>query len=67
MSTILTLSLESDRNRARLTLGLFLLVLACADKPARAARYYLDSAHGNDARSGLSPAEAWRSLVMGFP
>lgn len=58
MSTILTLSLESDRNGARLTLGLSLLVLACADKPARAARHYVDATSGDDARSGLSPAEA---------
>jgi hypothetical protein len=35
-------------------------MLACL--PARAARYYLDATAGNDARSGQSPVEAWRSL-----
>jgi len=30
--------------------------------PAQGARYYLDSTAGDDARSGLSPAESWRSL-----
>jgi hypothetical protein len=31
--------------------------------PAWGARYYLDSASGDDARSGLSADEAWRSLA----
>ena len=36
------------------------LLIVCL--PARATRYYLDATSGNDVRSGLSPAQAWRSL-----
>jgi len=41
-------------------------VLACSQAlligAVSAATYHVDSIDGNDARSGLSPAEAWRSL-----
>lgn len=39
-----------------------LLFLARTATPVWAAHYHVDSASGNDSRSGLSPAEAWRSL-----
>jgi hypothetical protein len=42
---------------------LFLLTALAISLPAHAARYYLDAAAGSDARSGQSPAEAWRSLA----
>lgn len=41
---------------------LLFLTLLVVCLPLRAARYYLDATSGNDARSGLSPAQTWRSL-----
>ncbi|MGB7590798.1 MAG: hypothetical protein WBO19_06110 [Terriglobia bacterium] len=41
---------------------LLFLTLLVVCLPARAARYYLDATSGNGARSGLSPAQAWRWL-----
>jgi parallel beta helix pectate lyase-like protein len=40
---------------------LSLWLAACA--PASATRYYLNATGGDDARLGLSPAEAWRSFA----
>ncbi|HET7841528.1 MAG TPA: right-handed parallel beta-helix repeat-containing protein, partial [Terriglobia bacterium] len=39
------------------------LLLAAVCLPASASRYYLDAAAGEDAHSGLSAAQAWRSLA----
>ncbi|HEU5243647.1 MAG TPA: hypothetical protein VFU33_04535 [Gaiellaceae bacterium] len=47
-----------------LALVLVVAVPAATGAPAlRHATYYVDSRAGNDARSGRSPAEAWRSLA----
>jgi len=46
----------------RVVFWLLPLLLAITGRPAWAARYYLDAAAGNDARSGLSPEQAWKSL-----
>jgi len=54
--------MQSGLFHARISVALLAWSWLALSVPARAARYYLDSAHGNDAGSGLSPAEAWRSL-----
>lgn len=41
---------------------ILLLVLSLAAPIARATTYYVDSREGDDARSGTTPAGAWRSL-----
>jgi len=43
-------------------LRIILAVFVCLTLPAAAATYYVDSAQGNDSASGLSPAQAWKSL-----
>ncbi len=39
-----------------------LAIVVCLTLPAAAATYYVDSAQGNDSASGLSPAQAWKTL-----
>jgi hypothetical protein len=62
LSTLSRLASKSSADRRGLVVCALLLFLAWAGMPAWASRYHVDSASGDDSRSGLSPAEAWRSL-----
>lgn len=42
--------------------GILLSLLCCASA-ASAETWHIDSQRGDDARSGLAPGEAWRSLA----
>ncbi len=50
-------------NAPRDFIGLLPLLLLIFCRPACATHYYLDAAGGNDAHSGLSAPEAWRSVA----
>ena len=41
----------------------FLILISVLAVPASGALYYLDSAHGDDARSGVSQDQGWKSLA----
>ena len=54
--------MQSGLFHARLSLALLAWSWVALSVPARAARYYLDASSGDDARSGLTPENAWRTL-----
>jgi len=62
LSTLSRLASKSNAGRRGLVVCALLLFFAWAGMPAWASRYHVDAASGDDSRSGLSPAEAWRSL-----
>lgn len=54
---------NTNRRSRRGAVSILLAVLVWAHGPGAAARtFYLDSHGGDDARSGLAPDQAWRSL-----
>lgn len=57
-----SVGIEQNPEQARIAAWLLVVALAWPCTPAWGADYYIDSSSGDDTRSGMSPAEAWRSF-----